>query len=206
MVRGAVPVAGVDEVGRGPWAGPVVVAAVILAPKRIPPGIADSKAVAPDARERLYEAIVKTGEVGISVVDVATIDRVNILEATMLAMREAVARLPRRPALVLVDGNRLPGFDCPAEAIVDGDAICTSIAAASIVAKVTRDRIMTELAQSFPGYGFERHKGYATPEHIAAIDRLGVTEHHRRSFAPIRERLGEASGLPAGPASLGETY
>lgn len=195
LLRGLAPVAGVDEVGRGPLAGPVVVAAVILDPKRIPRGLADSKLVAPEARERLFGAIVASAQVGISVVDVATIDRLNILEATMLAMRDAVSRLPQRPALVLVDGNRLPGLDCPAEAIVGGDALCKSIAAASIVAKVTRDRIMVELAQSCPGYGFERHKGYGTAEHLAALDRFGVTAHHRCSFAPVRERLGCAAPL-----------
>src|SRR5262245_33826564 len=174
------PIAGVDEAGRGPWAGPVVAAAVILDPERIPAGIADSKALDPEERARLYALIVASAVVGVGVGDVARIDRDNILNATMWAMAEAIAQLPVMPRLVLIDGNRTPQLRCPARPIVAGDAQVISIAAASIVAKVTRDRLMVALARDYPGYGFERHKGYGTPEHQAALARLGVTPQHRR--------------------------
>ncbi|MFN3744770.1 MAG: ribonuclease HII [Hyphomicrobiaceae bacterium] len=188
------PIAGVDEAGRGPWAGPVVAAAVILDPDNIPPGIADSKALDAEAREALYPRIMATARVGVGIADVARIDRDNILNATMWAMTIAVKALPggkaERPKLVLVDGNRAPRFACRARTIVKGDARSLSIAAASIIAKVTRDRMMIALGRSFPGYGFERHKGYGTPEHADALARLGVTEHHRRSFRPVQLALG----------------
>jgi ribonuclease HII len=185
------PVAGVDEAGRGPWAGPVVAAAVILDPERIPPGIDDSKVLEPQARERLYGEITRTAQaIGIGIGDVERIDRDNILSATMWAMAQAVAQLALRPRLVIVDGNRAPRLDCAARTLVKGDAKCLSIAAASIVAKVTRDRLMVELARECPGYGFERHKGYGTPEHKAALERLGVTPHHRRSFRRVQLALG----------------
>lgn len=185
------PVAGVDEAGRGPWAGPVVAAAVILDPERIPDGIDDSKMLDGDAREHAYAKITRSAvAVAIGVGDVERIDRDNILVATLWAMSEAVARLDRRPKLAIVDGNRAPRLRCKTRAIVRGDAKCLSIAAASIIAKVTRDRIMVELARDLPGYGFERHKGYGTPEHSDAIRRLGITAHHRRSFAPIQLALG----------------
>ncbi len=183
------PVAGVDEAGRGPWAGPVVAAAVILDPAAIPAGIDDSKVLNEAARETLYARILATARVGIGSADVERIDRDNIHRATMFAMSEAVAALGLRPGLVLVDGNKLPLLASKARAIVKGDARCLSIAAASIVAKVTRDRRMVELARVFPGYGFERHKGYGTPEHQAALDLLGVTPAHRRSFKPIQLAL-----------------
>jgi ribonuclease HII len=184
------PVAGIDEAGRGPWAGPVVAAAVILDPRRIPDGITDSKALDVEGREALYPRILAAAEVGIGIADTDRIDRDNILNATMWAMAEAVSALPRRPGLALVDGNRTPRLPCPARAVVKGDAKCLSIAAASIIAKVTRDRLMIALASRFPGYGFERHKGYGTPEHQAAIARLGVTALHRRSFKPVQLALG----------------
>ena len=184
------PVAGIDEAGRGPWAGPVVAAAVILDPDRIPSGIDDSKALDEDDREALYARIVATSVVGVGIADVARIDRDNILQATLWAMSQAVAALPRRPQLALVDGNRLPRLGCDSRAIVRGDARCLSIAAASIIAKVTRDRLMVALGREHPGYGFERHKGYGTPEHQAALKRLGVCVHHRRSFKPIQLALG----------------
>jgi ribonuclease HII len=184
------PIAGVDEAGRGPWAGPVVAAAVILDPAHIPAGIADSKALDADAREALFPRILATAEVGVGIADVERIDRDNILHATLWAMAQAVAALPSAPRLVLVDGNRAPRLATSVRTIVKGDQRCLSIAAASIVAKVTRDRLMIDLGVTLPGYGFERHKGYGTPEHQAAIERLGVTNHHRRSFRPVQLALG----------------
>lgn len=183
------PVAGVDEAGRGPWAGPVVAAAVILDPDAIPAGINDSKKMDADHREAIFSRILATAQVGIGIADVARIDRDNILSATMWAMTEAVRGLGASPGLVLVDGNRLPRLDCPGRAIVKGDGKCLSIAAASIVAKVTRDRMMVALSAEHPGYGFERHKGYGVPEHQEALARLGVTPHHRRSFKPVQLAL-----------------
>lgn len=190
LALGQGPVAGIDEAGRGPWAGPVVAAAVVLDPERIPPGIADSKALDEDAREAVYARIVAEAGWAVGIADVARIDRDNILQATLWAMAQAVRGLPVAPRLALVDGNRAPALACAARTIVRGDARCLSIAAASIVAKVTRDRIMRDLARSLPRYGFERHKGYGTPEHKRAIDRLGVSAQHRRSFKPIQLALG----------------
>lgn len=191
IAAGSGSVAGIDEAGRGPWAGPVVAAAVILDPHAIPDGIDDSKALDEQQREAAYAQIVARAIVGVGVADVDRIDRDNILAATLWAMAEAVRGLTVPPALCLVDGNRLPGgLPGPARAIVKGDAISLSIAAASIVAKVTRDRIMVELAEAYPGYGFERHKGYGVPAHRAALERLGVTPHHRRSFEPVRAVIG----------------
>jgi ribonuclease HII len=185
------PIAGIDEAGRGPWAGPVVAAAVVLDPARIPQGIDDSKALDPEDRERLFERIMKTAlGVGVGIGEVDRIDRDNILAATMWAMAEAMAKLPCKPRLALIDGNRAPRLACQARTIVKGDAKCLSIAAASIVAKVTRDRMMIEFAREMPGYGFERHKGYGTPEHRAALTRLGLTAQHRRSFKPVQLALG----------------
>lgn len=184
------PVAGVDEAGRGPWAGPVVAAAVILDPANIPPSIADSKVLLPEEREALFPRILSSAKVGIGVADVARIDRDNILNATMWAMAEAVAKLVPQPRLVLVDGNRAPRLGIETRTIVKGDGRCLSIAAASIVAKVTRDRLMVELGRALPHYGFERHKGYGTPEHQEALRRFGVTDHHRRSFRPVQLALG----------------
>jgi ribonuclease HII len=186
---GGGPIAGLDEAGRGPWAGPVVAAAVILDPDRIPAGINDSKLLRPEERERLFDLIVASSQVGVGIVAVEVIDRINILNAALGAMRQAARRLGRAPRSALIDGNRCPELRCSATAVVDGDARCLSIAAASIIAKVTRDRIMCALARDVPGYGFERHKGYGTPEHEAALHRLGVTPHHRRSFEPVRELL-----------------
>ena len=187
---GTRPVAGVDEAGRGPWAGPVVAAAVILDADRIPANIDDSKALDEEARAYIYRRIMKVAAVGVGIAEVDRIDRENILGATMWAMAQAVAQLGEEPALVLVDGNRAPPLNVQTRTIVKGDAKCLSIAAASIVAKVTRDRLMTELSRSYPGYGFERHKGYGTPEHQAAISKLGVSALHRRSFKPVQLALG----------------
>ena len=186
------PIAGVDEAGRGPLAGPVVAAAVVLDPAFISDGIADSKALDAKSRQSVYQAIVATAQVGIGVAGVDRIDSDNILNASLWAMAQAVARLDCRPRLVLVDGNKVPNVECSTRAIVQGDAKCLSIAAASIVAKVVRDAMMAELARDYPGYGFDRHKGYGTPEHHAAIARLGVTPHHRRSFRPVQLALGLA--------------
>jgi ribonuclease HII len=184
------PIAGVDEAGRGPLAGPVVAAAVVLDPGNIPDGIADSKGLDVNARRTLYQAIVLSAHVGIGIAPVARIDTDNILNATLWAMTQAVARLAPSPRLVLIDGNRAPHLECATRTIVQGDGRCLSIAAASIVAKVARDAIMAQLARDYPNHGFDRHKGYSTPEHFAAIARYGVTPHHRRSFRPVQLALG----------------
>lgn len=184
------PVAGVDEAGRGPWAGPVVAAAVILDPSKIPADLDDSKVLDEDARAFLYNRIMKVADVGVGIAEIERIDRDNILGATLWAMSEAVAALSSRPKLVLIDGNKAPRMAIETRTIIKGDAKCVSISAASIIAKVTRDRIMMALARDFPGYGFERHKGYGTPEHQAAISRLGVCALHRRSFKPVQLALG----------------
>lgn len=186
LARDMSPVCGIDEAGRGPWAGPVVAAAVVLDAGNIPRGINDSKQVGPEAREALFEAIMRSGaDVGCGIASVERIDRDNILQATFWAMRDAVANLKHQPRVVLIDGNRAPPLTCPVETIVKGDARSLSIAAASIIAKVTRDRLMTALALTHPGYGWERNMGYGVPEHRAAIAKLGLTPHHRRSFRPI---------------------
>ena len=179
-------VCGIDEAGRGPLAGPVVAAAVILQPRRIPKGINDSKKLSAEARDALHAEIIAVAQVGVGEASVEEIDLLNILQATMLAMCRAVAALPAPPAFALVDGNCLPGLPCPAEAVIGGDGECLSIAAASIVAKVTRDRLMLSLDAIHPGYGWAHNAGYGTPEHLAALGRLGVTPLHRRSFAPVR--------------------
>lgn len=180
-------IAGVDEAGRGPWAGPVVAAAVIFAGKA-PAGIDDSKQLSPEVREALFPKILAAAYVGIGISGVETIDEINIYHATHTAMCEAVRNLSEEPCAVLVDGNRYPKFDMPAEALVGGDTLSISIAAASIVAKVTRDRIMRDLACGFPLYGWERNKGYGTREHAAALKLHGTCCHHRRSFRPVWER------------------
>jgi ribonuclease HII len=195
LARGIGPVAGIDEAGRGPWAGPVVAAAVILDPKGMPEGIDDSKALAETQREALFEEIMAGAWVGVGIADVARIDRDNILQATLWAMREAASRLAVLPGVCLIDGNAVPRLPCAVEAVVKGDARSLSIAAASIVAKVTRDRLMGELAGRHPGYGWERNKGYGTPAHRAGIARLGVTPEHRRSFRPVALALEGQSGL-----------
>lgn len=181
--------AGVDEAGRGPLAGPVVVAAVILHPDRRINGLRDSKILAPQRRATLAERI-RERALAFSVVaiDVGDIDRLNIFHATMLGMTRALAALAPVPELALIDGNRTPkNLCCASRALVDGDAFEPAISAASILAKVARDRLMTELDARFPGYGFAQHKGYSTPEHFAALDRLGPCSEHRRSFMPVRQ-------------------
>jgi len=180
-------IAGVDEAGRGPWAGPVVAAAVIFT-GRPPAGIDDSKRLTAAAREALFPKILAVAHTGIGIAGVGLIDEINIYHATHAAMGEAVKNLACAPAAVLVDGNRYPKFDMPAEALVGGDSLSLSIAAASIIAKVTRDRMMCDLARAFPVYAWERNKGYGTREHAAALRENGVTCHHRRSFRPVWER------------------
>lgn len=183
------PLAGVDEAGCAPLAGPVVAAAVILDRKRFPRGIDDSKKLPIERREALHARLLGCARVGVGIASVEEIDELNIYWARMLAMTRAVDALGLDPAWVLVDGNACPRWDRPSKAIVDGDAKCRSIAAASIVAKVTRDRIMTEHARTYPGYGWETNRGYGTPAHQHGLKTLGVTPLHRRSFAPVREIL-----------------
>ena len=182
------PVAGVDEAGCAPLAGPVVAAAVILDRNHFPRGIDDSKALPAKAREAICARLYKVAVIGVGMASVEEIDQLNIYWARMLAMSRAVDALGLDPAMVLVDGNRCPRWQRPSLAIVAGDAKCRSIAAASIVAKVTRDRIMKDHARTHPGYGWERNMGYPTPEHQRALRELGPTPLHRRSFAPVRQR------------------
>jgi ribonuclease HII len=183
-------VAGVDEAGRGPLAGPVVAAAVILDDQRPVRGLADSKVLSPRKRDRLNDEIRdKALAFGVGVASVEEIDRLNILQATLLAMRRAVDGLRLPPALVLVDGNRLPVLRVRAECVIGGDATVAAISAASILAKVHRDRLCEELHQAWPAYGFHVHKGYATAEHLAALKQHGACQAHRRSFAPVRVAL-----------------
>ncbi len=185
------PVAGVDEVGRGPWAGPVVAAAVILNPHAIPDGLHDSKLLTAAKREALYPLICAAAQVGIGQASVAEIDQYNIRQATHLAMQRAITALPTSPASALVDGNDAPPLPCFVRTLIKGDSLSLSIAAASIIAKVTRDRLMHVLAQVHDGYGWATNMGYGTAAHAAGIKTFGVTEHHRRSFAPIRAALAE---------------
>jgi ribonuclease HII len=187
---GGRPVAGIDEAGRGPLAGPVAAAAVVLDPENLPRGLDDSKALDAATRERLADVIfAKAVAVSVCFASVAEIDRFNIRGATHLAMRRAAFGLTVQPVHILVDGNDCPkGLPCDAQALVGGDARSMSIAAASILAKVMRDRLMRRLAVAHPGYGFERHVGYGTPAHLAALDRLGPCVLHRRGFAPVREK------------------
>ena len=180
-------VAGIDEVGRGAWAGPVVAAAVILPDRHRIKGLRDSKVLARSRREALYEQILDRADaVGVGCIEVEVIDRINILQATKLAMREALGHLATRPDHLVIDALSLPQVDLPQRPIIDGDAISASIAAASIVAKVTRDRICAEFDARYPAYGFARNKGYGTRRHVEALMREGPCEWHRRSFAPLR--------------------
>ncbi len=188
--RGALCIAGVDEVGRGPLAGPVTACAVRLLPGRVPPGLNDSKALTARRREGLFDAIMDMAEVSIAHASVAEIDALNILRASHLAMVRALQGLPTPPDYALIDGNLMPrDMPCAGEPIIKGDALSLSIAAASIVAKVTRDRIMVDLARQHPGYGWDRNAGYPTKEHQLALLNLGVTAHHRRSFKPVHNIL-----------------
>ncbi len=190
FVRGFRRVAGVDEVGRGPLSGPVLAAAVRLDPSRIPEGLNDSKKLTARRRAVLFEAIMAGADVAVGEATVEEIDSLNILRASHLAMCRAVAGLCQPPDHVLIDGNMIPReLGVSADAIVKGDALSLSIAAASIVAKVLRDRIMVDLAQQHPGYGWERNAGYPTKDHLEALRNLGVTPHHRRSFRPVHHIL-----------------
>ncbi|WP_068431381.1 ribonuclease HII [Magnetospirillum sp. XM-1] len=186
-------VCGIDEVGRGPLAGPVVTAAVILDPARLPKTLLerldDSKKLSKRIREELAELVPATAIIGFGEASVEEIDRLNILQATFLAMRRAYGALGRDCALALVDGNRPPKLPCPVRCVVGGDGISLSIAAASVVAKVRRDAMMAELALSHPEFGWERNAGYGTAEHLDALKRLGPTPHHRRSFAPVAQHV-----------------
>ena len=196
------PLAGVDEAGCAPLAGPVVAAAVVLDREKFPRGIDDSKKLPIAAREALFGRLHKVARIGVGIASVEEIDAINIYWARMLAMSRAVEALGFEPAWVLVDGNATPRWERPSKAIVAGDAKCRSIAAASIIAKVTRDRLMAEHALMYPGYGWERNRGYPTPEHIRALDTHGLTPLHRRSFAPVRERLQQLLPLEIPQPSL----
>ena len=184
-------VCGIDEAGRGPLAGPVVAAAVVLPPGLALPGLNDSKKLTARRRETLYTQLREDERVliGVGMAAAAEIDRLNILRATHEAMARAVAALPTAVDFCLIDGLPVPQFPLPQRALVKGDARCLSIAAASIVAKVTRDRLMQDVAQQYPGYGFEKHAGYGTAAHLAALRRLGPCPEHRRSFAPVAQLL-----------------
>jgi ribonuclease HII len=183
------PLAGVDEAGCAPLAGPVVAAAVILNRDCFPRGIDDSKNLPIEKREAIHGRLVKCAIIGVGIASVEEIDAINIYWARMLAMTRAVEALGIEPAWVLVDGNACPRWQRPSKAIISGDARCRSIAAASIIAKVTRDRLMADRARDYPGYGWETNRGYGTPEHYRGLEALGVTPLHRRSFAPVREMM-----------------
>ncbi len=190
LAGGARRIAGVDEVGRGPLAGPVTAAAVILDLDHIPEGIRDSKTLSRVQRQKICAALLESAEVAVAHASVEEIDVMNILQATFLAMTRAVQSLSPAPDVALIDGQRLPKrLPCPGRAVVRGDAICLSIAAASIVAKVTRDKLMWDLAQHYPGYGWETNAGYGSKSHMAALQNLGASPHHRRSFKPVHNIL-----------------
>jgi ribonuclease HII len=197
--QGLTAIAGVDEAGRGPLAGPVVAAAVLITEGLSWEGLDDSKRLSPGLRETLYGQIMNEAPgVGVAVIEPPDIDAMNILRASLLAMARAVVRLPRVPAHILVDGNqRIPAVTLPQTTVVAGDASCTSIAAASVIAKVTRDRLMCELDARYPMYGFSRHKGYATKEHLLALARHGPCAAHRMSFAPVKRASQELTIWPA---------
>jgi ribonuclease HII len=187
-------VAGVDEAGRGPLAGPVIAAAVILDPARPLAGLRDSKQLSATRRESLYDAIIDNALAwAVGRAEAVEIDRINILQATLLAMRRAVEALRPAAEHALIDGNRCPPLGIPAQAIVRGDSRVAAISAASILAKVTRDREMVEMDRRYPGYGLAQHKGYPSKAHLAALEALGLTPQHRRSYAPVR-RIAERSG------------
>ncbi|ETR76816.1 ribonuclease HII [Afipia sp. P52-10] len=189
LTKGLRIVAGCDEAGRGPLAGPVVAAAVVLDPACVPKGLDDSKKLTRERREELFEEICRTAAVSVTVASVARIERDNILRASLWALAQSVQALPEKPEHVFVDGRDTIDVACACEAVIGGDAIVASIAAASIVAKVTRDRLMCRLAVDHPGYGFESHMGYGVPAHLEALRRLGPTAHHRRLFAPVAALL-----------------
>ena len=185
------PVAGIDEAGRGPWAGPVVAGAVILDRSNIPAGLNDSKKLSKIKRDALYIAIIESAIVGVGIASVEEIDQFNILQASLLAMRRATDDLSTKPASCLVDGNKDPNMVYPTRCIIKGDGKSLSIAAASIIAKVTRDKIMTDLSHIYPHYDWQQNAGYGVPKHIEALKLVGISPHHRKSFAPIRKLLDE---------------
>lgn len=181
-------VAGVDEAGRGPLAGPVVAAAVILDPSRPIAGLGDSKTLSPGKREQLAGLIIERAiSIGVAIIEPAEIDRINILQASLEAMCQAIGQLEPVPTLVRVDGNHAPRIDIPVQTLIGGDGLDTAIGAASIIAKTRRDALMIELHERFPDYGFDRHKGYPTPQHLAALERHGPCLAHRRSFRPVSQ-------------------
>ena len=188
-------VAGIDEAGRGPWAGPVVAAAVVLNQSKMPDelrfGIKDSKVISSAKRERLFSLLRLHTEIGVGRAEVTEIDETNILNATFMAMRRALQALSISVDIALVDGNQAPNLPCKVETLVKGDALSLSIAAASIVAKVHRDREMAMLAKTFPGYGWEKNAGYGTKEHREALARIGVTPHHRKTFSPVAKIISK---------------
>jgi len=189
FARGLLRVAGVDEAGRGPWAGPVIAAAVLVTPQSpCLEGVNDSKQLTRRRREQLAAAIVSSLVYGVGGASVREVDRLNVRRAAALAMRRALARLPERADLVLVDGPPLPELGLEHEAMIDGDARCYAVACASILAKTVRDRVMERLSKRYPDFGWERNAGYGTPGHRAALDRRGPTPHHRRSFTPVVQR------------------
>jgi ribonuclease HII len=188
-------ICGIDEAGRGPLAGPVVAAAVILPRKGRPKGLDDSKQLTPEAREDLAEKIRACAIVGVGVATVEEIDQFNILRASHMAMRRAFDALSETPIAALVDGNMAPDLPCPVEWVIDGDVIVPLVSAASIIAKVERDRMMSELCQRYPGYGFSKHKGYSTPEHQRALAELGPCAIHRKSFKPVQDAFARQSEL-----------
>ena len=195
QARGIAPVCGIDEAGRGPLCGPVVAACVVLDAACIPEGITDSKKLAEEARERLAAAIRACARVGVGLASAAEIDTLNIHHATLLAMRRAFDALPGpAPAFALIDGKFTPDLPCPAEALVGGDGLSLSIAAASIIAKVERDALLRKLDEHHPQYGFARHKGYATREHLEALKAHGPCPEHRHSFRPVAEALAARRG------------
>ncbi len=185
LIQGHTVICGIDEAGRGPWAGPVVASAVILDPKNIPQGLNDSKKLNEPKREALFDPIIQSSHVGIGIVSAVEIDEINILQATFLAMQRAFDQLEIKPDLALIDGNKSPKLSCKTQTIIGGDALSLSIAAASIIAKLTRDRIMHQHDQTYPHYGFARHKGYGTAAHAAALAIYGPCAEHRKSFKPI---------------------
>ena len=181
--------AGVDEAGRGALAGPVVAAAVILNSNVWEHRIDDSKKLSPGQREKTYQELISKAEFGVGIIDATVIDRINIFQATLLAMQEAISRLKKVPGLILVDGKFVPKVNLPCRPVIDGDALVKCISAASIIAKVTRDRMMRELDSVYPQYGFARHKGYGTLIHMKALQSYGPTAIHRKTFSPVKDSL-----------------
>jgi ribonuclease HII len=189
LTSGHALICGIDEAGRGPWAGPVVASAVILNRNNVPQGLNDSKKLNHEKREALFDPILNSADVGIGIISAAEIDDINILQATYLAMQRAVEKLTTLPDFALVDGNRAPPLPCKVQTIIKGDSLSLSIAAASIIAKVTRDRLMVDLDAQYPNYGFAKHKGYGTAVHAAALEKYGPCTEHRKSFKPIKNLI-----------------